>query len=540
MVAHAGLPERYQGRASARVRSFALYGDVDGSLDEAGLPLRRDWAADYAGSALVVYGHTPVAEARQIGNTINIDTGAVFGGSLTALRYPERQIVSVPAEATYAEPPRSMLSGLSQGGTAPVAEPSFDLATFLQDESLETRFGGRIRVPASSRPEAVSVYSMHGVDPSLCAYLPPTMSPVATSPQALELGLLEHPAQAFDYFRKEGISQTICEEKHMGSRAVLLVCRDEAAAQRRFGEATRDAQGAITLGTVYTRTGQRFFSPDWERDIVSRAAQAAAAADLWESLQTDWLLLDTELLPWSMKAEDLIREQYAAVGAAGLAGLQAGAEAAAQARARGLAVADLPERTQARAEDLSRYREAYRRYVRRSASPQDVQFRPFHLLAAEGQTFFGQTHLWHLQTLAPLGQVDPQLFGKTAYQLADLSDPPSVDAATEWWRTLTVQGGEGMVVKPLDFLPPRGVQPALKVRGPEYLRIIYGPEYLRPEHLSRLLERSLKGKRLRALQEFRLGLEGLERLAAGGSWPSYHPYALGVLALEQGHMDARL
>ncbi|GHG10492.1 polynucleotide kinase-phosphatase [Deinococcus piscis] len=534
VVAHAGLPERYQGRASARVRSFALYGDVDGSVDAAGLPLRRDWAAEYDGAALVVYGHTPVAGVRRVRNTVNIDTGCVFGGSLTALRYPEGETVSVPAAAIYAAPPASM----TQLAVAPTeAQPAalFDLATFFSSYTLDTRAGGQIRVPAASRPDAVSVYSMHGVDPRLCAYLPPTMSPVATSPQALELGLLEHPAQAFNYFRKHGVETVICQEKHMGSRAVLLLCRDEAAAQRRFGDAL-----AGTLGTVYTRTGQRFFASDWEHDVLTRTAQAATQAGLWDSLSTDWLLLDTELLPWSLKAEELIREQYAAVGAAGLAGLSGSTAALAEGVARGLPLKEVLERTQERLSHLEHYRAAYRRYVRRSEGPQDVQFRPFHLLAAEGQTFFEQSHLWHLQKLAELSGADPQLFGKTAYQLADLSDPSSVAAATGWWTALTAGGGEGMVVKPLDFLPPRGVQPALKVRGPEYLRMIYGPEYTRPSNLIRLLERALKGKRTRALQEFRLGLEGLERLAAGDRYDNYHPYALGVLALEQGRMDARL
>lgn len=102
VVAHAGLPQQYHGRTSGRVRSFALYGDVDGTHDELGFPVRRDWAADYAGAALVVYGHTPHAAPRWVRNTVNIDTGCAFGGALTALRYPERGTLSVPAWTVYA------------------------------------------------------------------------------------------------------------------------------------------------------------------------------------------------------------------------------------------------------------------------------------------------------------------------------------------------------------------------------------------------------------------------------------------------------
>ena len=104
VVAHAGLMESYHGRSSGRVRSFALYGDTTGETDEYGLPVRYPWALQYRGQAMVAYGHTPVPEAEWVNNTICLDTGVVFGGSLTALRYPEREIVSVPAEQQWYEP----------------------------------------------------------------------------------------------------------------------------------------------------------------------------------------------------------------------------------------------------------------------------------------------------------------------------------------------------------------------------------------------------------------------------------------------------
>jgi protein phosphatase len=109
VVAHAGLPQNLQGRVSTAVRSFALFGDTTGGKDEYGLPVRRDWAADYLGRALVIYGHTPVVQAEWVNKTINIDTGCVFGGRLSALRYPERELVSVPARKTYALPARPLL-----------------------------------------------------------------------------------------------------------------------------------------------------------------------------------------------------------------------------------------------------------------------------------------------------------------------------------------------------------------------------------------------------------------------------------------------
>jgi Calcineurin-like phosphoesterase. len=109
VVAHAGMKEKYQGIHSEKVTGFALYGENTGEIDKYGLPIRYNWASDYKGKAIVVYGHTPQAEALRINNTINIDTGCVFGGKLTAYRYPEGEIVDVEALKPYYEPSRPFL-----------------------------------------------------------------------------------------------------------------------------------------------------------------------------------------------------------------------------------------------------------------------------------------------------------------------------------------------------------------------------------------------------------------------------------------------
>ena len=109
VVAHAGLKESLQGRVSERVRAFALFGETTGESDEFGLPVRLNWAADYRGRAAVVYGHTPTLQAEWQNKTLCIDTGCVFGGTLTALRYPGSELVSVPARKQYAEPKRPLL-----------------------------------------------------------------------------------------------------------------------------------------------------------------------------------------------------------------------------------------------------------------------------------------------------------------------------------------------------------------------------------------------------------------------------------------------
>ncbi|THF69093.1 polynucleotide kinase-phosphatase [Deinococcus sp. Arct2-2] len=532
VVAHAGLPEQYQGRSSGRVRSFALYGDVDGSKDELGLPVRRDWARTYKGAAQVIYGHTPVARPVWVNRTIDIDTGCAFGGSLTALRYPEQEVVSVPAHGQYAVPPRPLAEAEAEEIAA------FDLATFSQPGKILTRTFGGILVKGGERMAAVETWSRFGIEPGWGVYLPPTMSPVETSSHP---NFLEHPAEAWAYYRAQGVTNVMCQEKHMGSRAVLVLARTGEAARRVFG-----VEGAPDrTGRIYTRTGRAFFSGEksgWEAPILARAHAAAEAAGLWDTLQSDWAVLDAEILPWSLKAGELLRGHYAPVGAAGNAVLPAAAAALAEAAARGLDVADLQATTQDRAAALHAYREAYRAYVRRVDSVDDVQIRPFHLLVSEGTVHTDRDHLWHLNTLGTLADADPGLFGRTDYRVVHLADAAAVADAEAWWHALTESGGEGMVVKPLTFLDAenRSLQPAVKVRGREYLRIIYGPEYTRPDNLNRLRARALGAKRARALREFHLGLEGLARLAEGAVNTSIQECVLGVLALESDPIDARL
>ncbi|MFC5463987.1 bis(5'-nucleosyl)-tetraphosphatase PrpE [Lederbergia graminis] len=101
VIAHAGIREDYIGKQNKSVEKFVLYGDITGEFHDNGMPVRRDWAKHYKGKALIVYGHTPVDKPRRVGNTINIDTGAVFGGKLTALRYPENETISVPSSLPF-------------------------------------------------------------------------------------------------------------------------------------------------------------------------------------------------------------------------------------------------------------------------------------------------------------------------------------------------------------------------------------------------------------------------------------------------------
>ncbi|MFC4009608.1 polynucleotide kinase-phosphatase [Nonomuraea purpurea] len=514
VVAHAGLKEAYHGRASGRVRSFALYGDTTGETDEYGLPVRYPWADDYRGRAMVVYGHTPTIRPEWVNNTICLDTGCVFGGHLTALRYPERQIVQVPAEKVWYEPAKPL--------DGPARDPGMlDITDVIGTRYVETRFGSRVKVMEENAAAALEVMSRFAVDPHWLVYLPPTMAPPETS--RLD-GYLEHPHEAFEEFAAAGVREVVCEEKHMGSRAVAVLARTPEVAAARFGV------GDGSAGAVFTRTGRPFFADT--APLVERLREACEP--LWAALGSDWVALDCELLPWSAKAGELIRTQYASVGAAARAALPEAVTALEAAAGRGLGVSDLLDRTRRRAGNAALFRDAYARYCWPVDGLDGIRLAPFQILACEGRATALEPHAWHLDTLALL---DSPLITRTEHVFVDLDSPESRQAATAWWESMTAAGGEGMVVKPAVYAPGR-VQPGVKVRGREYLRIIYGPDY--SESLDVLRRRFLGKKRSMALREYALGLEALSRLADGEAGWRVHEPVFAVLALESEPVDPRL
>jgi predicted kinase len=200
-----------------------------------------------------------------------------------------------------------------------------------------------------------------------------------------------------------------------------------------------------------------------------------------------------ELMPWSAKAQELLKTQYAAVGAAGQAALPKVVASLAQATERlGGDERNKVEQVMAdcrrREEHVGQFIAAYRQYCWPVNSLTDLKLAPFHLLASEARVHTDKNHTWHMDTLASVCRTDPELLLATNYKLVDVTDSVSEADGVAWWTELTGRGGEGMVVKPLDFIVrgKRGLaQPAVKCRGREYLRIIYGPDYTADENLSR-------------------------------------------------------
>lgn len=535
VVAHAGINQDMIGRASGAVRSFCMYGETTGETDEFGFPVRYNWAAEYRGKAIVVYGHTPVPEAEWLNRTICIDTGCVFGGKLTALRYPERELVSVAAQQIYFEPLRPLGATAESRGAQAIDDDLLDLEDVRGKRIIQTSLHRTVTVNEANSAAALEAMTRFAINPKWLIYLPPTMSPSETSRQE---GLLEHPGEAFAYFRKQAVTTVVCQEKHMGSRAVVVLCRSREVARKRFGTMGNET------GAIYSRTGRDFFfDVDKTEAVLARLRDAVSAAGIWEDLETDWLLLDAEIMPWSAKARSLLLQQYAPVGAAARLALAARETVYRKAEARGIDLGGGRESAAEKLYQAENYATAYRRYCWPVDSLDDYRVAPFHLLASEGAVHMDKDHRWHMNQLARITVNDDPLLMETQYRFLDLADPAEEAAVTQWWQTLTDAGGEGMVVKPLEFItrgPGGFVQPAVKCRGREYLRIIYGLEYDAPENIERLRHRGLGRKRSLATREFALGHEALLRFVNREPLRRTHECVFGVLALESEPVDPRL
>jgi protein phosphatase len=446
--------------------------------------------------------------------------------------------VSVAAHATYAEPSRPFLPAEA---TTPELlaqhreDDLLDLADVAGKRIVTTRIHHSVTIREENGTAALEVMSRFAANPKWLAYLTSTMSPSeATSRE----GYLEYPTETFAYYRNQGIPRVICEEEHMGSRAVVVICRSECVARMRFG-----VVGEGT-GIIATRTGRRFFDGgETERELLAILGDAIERSGSWERLGTDWIVLDSELMPWSAKAQELIRNQYAAVSAAADGALPKAVAVLRAAQHRGLQLNGLLERMETRTSLVERYSDAYRRYAWPVSSVRDLRLAPFHVIVTEGAVHVDKDHLWHMEQAGIVCGADDSGVLFTTTHRVDLTDAASESEATAWWEAMTGKGGEGMVVKPLAFAA-RGrralVQPAVKCRGREYLRIIYGPEYTLPENLERLRSRGLSAKRSLALREFALGIEGLERFVRKEPLRRVHECVFGVLALESEPVDPRL
>lgn len=380
-----------------------------------------------------------------------------------------------------------------------------------------TSLGRTIRLDENQWAATYKAFARSTVDPRWLIYVPPGMcSAQGTSVD----GPLEHPSQAFDYYRNEGINEVVAEYKHMGSRAIAVVCRDEMAGIRRFEHKA--------LGSIYTRNGRPFFEDD--REPLDAIRQALTKAQFWDKFKTDWVCLDGEFLPWTLKAASLLEGSHRELEASGLALLSA----------LRMAGVELPSSSSIE-QRLSCFR-SYGEILNRYSSMRDepASFAPFQLIATEGRSYFRRTHRWLMETLGSIvRRSDSPSFTATRFISFCVDDNEAVRRCAAWWNELGSSGAEGLVVKPL-YCVPRGrrgfAQPGIKCRTPEHLRMVYGPEYDLLENRWRLASRDAlerrREKHRRVIKQLALSVEGVERFIAGKPVSSIENCVRGVLSLD--------
>lgn len=524
VVAHAGIRDHFIGKQSKRIQDYCRYGDVEG-MDEKGRPVRRDWYVDHTSGECIVWGHDPRPYPTIVNDTVNIDQGVVFGGMLTAWRMPERESVSVPAKQDYAQDSDSPLKRWEQRRFAPP-----NIRKFKDGFTVQTGSRLDVTVQGELAQTAVDTFSHFTVPLEELVYIPPTMSPPPG--QCSVDGFMEHPRDAFRYYRSQGVTRMVAEKKHMGSRAVLLLFRDEQAAVQRVGRPM--------LGSIVTRTGRSFFDQMTEKQVLNRLHADLTADGYFERYQTEFVLLDAEIVPWNLKARELIASQYAHVAEAALLDRSAVADKIREAVTAGRDTADWLQETEVKLENARTFRDVFQYYCWDVNDIDDIRIAPFHTLAHSTGTFWEQTHEWHMKQNRELAQIS-ELMMETEYRV--ITDEADEQEIIRWWEEITAEGHEGIVIKPETFRSWNGnkmIQPALKVRGRAYLHIIYGMDYLAPEHISRLRKRKTSKKERHALLESALGMEGIERFVRREPVERIHECVLAALSLGSERVDPRL
>lgn len=521
---HAGIKDAFIGKDSESVSDFCRYGDTGGFAAD-GKPIRNDWTVSHANRLLIVWGHDPKPKPLMINNTINIDQGAVFGGELTAYRYPEREFVAVKAEQDYSGMQDNPLVEWEKNRLNPP-----NISKFLHGYSVQTEELGEVKVYEDVIKPAIDAVSHYTVPIEQLVYIPPTMSPTP-KPSSLD-GYLEHPKEAIEYFRSNGVQTMIAEKKHMGSRAILFLFKNREAAEKHTG--------IPTLGTIYTRTGKRFFEKAIEENLVGHLNSELHRKNYFENHETDYVLFDAEIMPWNLKAKELISSQYAHVAENALLDRSILQDKLTAGIALNTGLQDWLEEYEQKLGNAEIFNGVFQKYCWEVESLQAIQIAPFHVLAHSGQTFFDKPHAWHMQMNRQLAE-GSDLFVETEFKM--ITDEASEQEVIDWWEAITEDGHEGLIIKPEFYIPRHKgklLQPAIKVRGRKYLSIIYGMDYLEAKNLSRLKNRNTGKKQKLALKEFALGIEGLLRYRNGESLERVHECVLATLAMESDPVDPRL
>ncbi len=525
VVAHAGIKNSMIGRLDSEIEAFCLYGETTGETDEFGLPIRHNWAGEYDGEALVVYGHTPIPEPLWQGNTLNIDTGCVFGGKLTALRYPERKLISVDALQEYAPPKRPLPSNI------PDLSPTegtdlIDYARLAGRNLISTRLGYYITLREESTSATHEALALFGAHPGWLVYLPFDFSPTKISSRS---DFPEHTRSAFAYYKKKGLDECLLHVGGRGKQVAVVLCRNKKTARERFG-ITREG-----IGRMFTGKGQLALPdhPQQEAELLEELRKSLDAAGWWENNKSDWVVLEAELEGPQAAVWGGYADEHRHIAQQAETGLAASLVAVEQARANGLPVDGLHQQLLVRQQRAA----AYAAEAAQLDRPWRVRL--WHLLAWEGNVGHQQPHTWHLDQLERMASSAGR-WEIPPFRRVDLISESDIRAANTWFEEQVAAGEGGAIVKPGAFLVDGGtdvLQPGLKVRAPGLFRLVHGPEY--ESEWPALQNRRLKDKRLRVIRQFALAYEGLNRFVEQEATIQVYECIFTALSLDAVDIDPR-
>ena len=507
---------RMQGRGSGAVRDFALYGETTGETDEFGLPVRYNWAREYRGQRDGRLRPHAGARGRVAEPHDQHRHRLRLRRQADRAALPERELVSVPARRDLLRAAEAARRRSQPTARAERDDDVLDSTTCSASASSRRACTARVTIREENATAALEVMSRFALDPRWLIYLPPTMSPPATTHAT---GLLEHPAEAFAYFRATGV-----DAGRLRGEAHGLARRRRRLPRRRRRARAASASPTATAGVDL----HPHRPPVLRRRALESASSSSASArrstrpDSGTSSTPTGSCLDCELMPWSAKAQELLRTQYAAVGAAATATLPPSDAVLDSDAARAASTcATRSRRDRASGSTMAeRFVDAYRRYcwpvdvARRPASSRRSTCSP-----ARAACTLDRDHAWHMDARRPARRGRPDVVPRAPRtSTVDLADPASEAAAIAWWEELTARGGEGMVVKPLDVRRARrsaaSCSPASSAAAASTCASSTAPEYTLPEQPRAPARARPRPQASLALREFALGIEALERFVA--------------------------
>lgn len=510
---HAAFKPEYLGKTDREIEDYCIYGPSNGEDPVTGKPDRIDWAITYPKfGPVVVYGHQVIGEKpRIVNNTYGIDTGACFGGYLTAMRLPEMTFEQVKADKAYAQYDEiSKISGQSSNGTSESNAPSF-----IREGVIRLDGHNPIRL-GKGLWDAIFKITTRTISPDKLVWLAPTMSP---GPVSEREDLMEDPVTTAKWMMVNSPgAEIIAQTKHMGSRGTWRC------------EKVGDSWNI----DCWTKNGYEMFDDPFRYPVYSRM-QNALNSIAWRLGNPSLMLLDSEVMPWNQHGDAWLERLFMATGAAGAA--TRGATAGALKRAGFEAES---KRMNERCLNLIEFGKIADRYCWKVPSSQDIKVAFFDVLLPK-------VSLTHEEKIKLFNEVaheqENSILAPTVYRL--IQKDSDLDALFDFWENATVkQGIEGLVLKynnPETWAKYKYPQKQLKVRGSDYLKIIYGPNYRDSDTLKRLKkDRRIDSKMRMAYQETLLGDEALKRFSEGKPFESWHEMVVGILAADHASVDPRL